>query len=260
MKTPIRFRHSLASAFMLLGVITGTGAFQPMAAQAANSTTGSQHAKRKPASPEAIAIRHVNDAVKVARKMQLEPRIAGLMADVKGVFLMPKYVRAAVGVGGGGGPGVLLVRNESGEWSDPAFFHVGSVSVGVQVGVQAGPMALLLNNEKAVSHFLKQSNFSLSADSGLTVVNWVALGTAGPGDVTAWSGSKGLFGNAAAVSFSDVRYSVGQTSGYYAKEGVSVEDVIKGTVTNPHAGPLKQALAARSAKVPPNPKNGASAK
>ena len=73
-------------------------------------------------------------------------------------------------------------------------------------------------------------------------------------------GSKGLFGNAAAVSFSDVRYSVDQTSGYYAKEGVSVEDVIKGTVTNPHAGPLKQALAARSAKVPPNPKDSASAK
>lgn len=258
MTTPLYLRRALASTFVLVGVTMGCGALQPTVAHAANSP-GPQHAKRQPATPEATAIRHVNDAVKVARKIQREPRIA-LLADAKGVFLMPKYVRAAVGIGGGGGPGVLLVRNEAGEWSDPAFFHVGSVSVGVQVGVQAGPMALVLNNDKAVSHFLKTSNFSLSADAGLTVVNWNAMGTAGPGDVTAWSGSKGLFGNAAAVSLSDVRFSADQTSGYYAKDTVSVDDVVKGSVANPHAGPLKQALAPAGAKTPPNPKNGAASK
>ena len=261
MKTPLfDFRRALASGLMLLGVVAGSGGLLlPTMAQAADATVP-QRARGKPATPQAVAIRHVNDAVLVAKKMRAEPRIAGLLADAKGVFLMPKYVRAAVGVGGGGGPGVLLVRNEAGEWSDPAFFHVGSVSVGVQVGVQAGPMALILNNEKAVSHFSKQSNFALSADSGLTVVNWVALGTAGPGDVTAWSGGKGLFGNAAAVSLSDVRYSVDQTSGYYARQGVSLDDVIKGVVKNPQAEPLKQALAPQAAKVPPHAKSDVSAK
>ena len=259
MKNHSPLERHLASGLLLFSIILGGGVLQPMVAQAANSTA-LQHPKGKPVTPEVIAIRHVNDAVKVAKKMQTDPRVAVLLKDAKGVFLMPKYVRAAVGVGGGGGPGVLLVRNEAGEWSDPAIFHVGSVSVGVQVGVQAGPMALILNNEKAVSHFSKQSNFTLSADSGLTVINWAIMGAAGPGDVTAWSGSKGLFGNAATVSLSDVRYSVDQTSAYYSKEGVSVDDVRKGTVTNPQAALLKQALMPMTAKVSPNAKNGALAK
>lgn len=259
MKTHSRLGLNLASGFLLFAMILGCGFAQPMVAEAANSTA-IQHAKGKPATPEAIAIRHVNDSIKVAKKMRLEPRVAGLLANAKGIFLMPKYVRAAVGVGGGGGAGVLLVRNEAGEWSDPAFFHVGSVSVGVQVGVQAGSMALILNNEKAVNHFSKQSNFTLTADSGLTVINWAAMGTAGPGDVTAWSGTKGLFGNAVAVSLSDVRFSVDQTSAYYSRQDVSVDDVIKGVVQNPQAQPLKKALAASGANLPPNPRNGASAK
>lgn len=259
MKTHFGLGRGLASGFLLFAMILGCGVVQPMVAQAANSTAF-QPAKRETATPQANAIRHVNDSVKIAKKMRSDPRIAGLLTDAKGIFLMPKYVRAAVGVGGGGGPGVLLVRNEAGEWSDPTFFHVGSVSVGAQVGVQAGSMALILNNEKAVSHFSKQSNFTLSADSGLTVINWAAMGTAGPGDVTTWSGSKGLFGNVAAVSLSDVRFSVEETSAYYSRQGVSPDDVIKGIVKNPQAEPLKQTLAGIGAKLQPNPRNGASAK
>jgi hypothetical protein len=52
----------------------------------------------------------------------------------------------------------------------------------------------VLVNAKAVASFRNKNNFSLSADAGLTVVDWnkYAQGTVGKSDVVAWSGTKGL--------------------------------------------------------------------
>lgn len=248
----------IAMACMLLGVTLDGSAFAQ-----SSSGTGEKSARdgasAKSGTPEAAAVKHVNDAAAVVRRMQSEPRIGSLIQDAKGIFVMPNYVRAAVGLGGGGGAGVLLVRRDDGSWRDPAFFHAGAVSAGLQVGVEAGPVAFVLNNQKAVNHFLKRTNFALNADSGLTVINWAVLGTAAPGDVTAWSGSKGLFGNVAAVGVSDIRFSHEQTSAYYHQPAF-VEDVIKGTVRNSQADPLRQAVAASPTKVLSGPGSATPAK
>ncbi|MFN4118176.1 hypothetical protein [Acidovorax sp.] len=55
MRSTLRLRHTLVSAFMLLGVTLGGGAFLPTVAHAANSGEP-PHAKRKPESPEAIDV------------------------------------------------------------------------------------------------------------------------------------------------------------------------------------------------------------
>nr|WP_315222696.1 hypothetical protein [uncultured Duganella sp.] len=55
---------------------------------------------------------------------------------------------------------------------------------------------------------MARHNFALSAEAGLTVLNWskLAQGTVGTGDVVAWSGTKGLFGGAVAVGLRDIRF------------------------------------------------------
>jgi len=218
------------------------------AAQSTSESRGTEmqaSTKTPDSKAEANATKHVNDAVAVVRRMESTPGMANLLQKSKGVLIVPTYARAAVGVGGSGGSGVLLVKKDDGTWSDPAFYNIGGISVGAQVGAEGGPIALVLNNDKAVNSFMQKNNFSVSADAGLTVVNWtkVAQGSVGTGDVVAWAGTKGLFGNVASIGVNDIRFNQRETDAYY-QQTLTAKDVVGGKATNPHADALRKALAA----------------
>jgi lipid-binding SYLF domain-containing protein len=200
---------------------------------------------------EAAAIKHVNDAVTVAQRMQEEPRMKELLQQAKGIFVVPTYGRAALGIGASGGAGVLLVKRADGSWSDPAFYNIGGISAGAQVGAEGGAIAMVLNNEKAVNKFVQKNAFSLNAAAGLTLVNWskIAQGAVGDGDVVAWAGTKGLYGNLVAVGVGDIRYNQKLTDAYY-HQTVSAADAVAGKYSNPQADALKQALASAPAAAP----------
>jgi lipid-binding SYLF domain-containing protein len=186
----------------------------------------------------------VNQAVGVIRRMQADPGAANLLADAQGVFIVPKYGRAALGIGGRGGVGVLLLK-ENGNWSDPAFYNFGGMSAGVEAGVEGGSFVLVLNDQKAVDSFRQNNNWSLNAGAGLTIVEWSkkARASAGRGDVTVWSDVKGLFGGAQ-VAVTDIKYDADQTAAYYGQTGkVALSDVLDNKVSNVHADRLKQVLA-----------------
>ncbi len=193
---------------------------------------------------ESGAAKHVQDAIAVVRRIEGDATMQRVLQDAHGVFIVPTYGRAALGVGGQGGAGVLLVKQAGGTWSDPAFYNIGGISIGAQAGAEGGPIAFVLKNEKAVQRFTDKNNFSLSADAGLTVINWakIAQGSTGEGDVVAWSGTKGLFGNVATLGVNDIRFNQKLTQSYYGKTA-SAADVIGGKVSNPAADNLKQALA-----------------
>jgi lipid-binding SYLF domain-containing protein len=194
------------------------------------------------------AYKRVSDAVGVVHKMANETGMADLLGQALGVYIVPSYGRAALGVGAAGGSGVLIVKRADGAWGNPAFFNTGGVSIGLQAGAEGGPIALLLMNPKAVDSFRKKNNFSVSADAGLTVVNYarVASGTVS-GDVIAWSGNKGLFGNAATIAVNDVRFNARLTDAYYGKP-TTARQALDSPEVNPQADALRKALAA-----PPTP-------
>jgi lipid-binding SYLF domain-containing protein len=196
---------------------------------------------------ENSANKHVKNAVSVVKRMESDPTMQRVMIDAKGIYIVPAYGRAALGIGGQGGAGVLLIR-QGPDWSDPAFYNIGGISIGAQVGAEGGAVAFVLKNDKAVQRFTDKNNFSLSADAGITVVNWtkIAQGSTGEGDVIAWSGTKGLFGNVATIGVNDIRYNERMTNAYYGK-ATSAMEVIDGKVKNPTSDALKQALADTSA-------------
>lgn len=206
-----------------------------------------QSSKPGKASADRSASKHVNDAVAVVRRMESDETMQRVMREARGVFIVPTYGRAAFGVGGQGGAGVLLVKQADGSWSDPAFFNMGGISIGAQAGAEGGPVAFVLTNDKAVQRFTEKNNFSLSADAGLTVINWAAIaqGSTGKGDAVAWSGTKGLFGNVLTLGVNDIRFNAKLTESYYGKSA-SAAEVISGKVHNPEAANLKQALAEAS--------------
>jgi lipid-binding SYLF domain-containing protein len=194
--------------------------------------------------PEQTAMKHVSDAVAVAQRMLEEPRMKELLQQSKGLFIVPTYGRAALGVGASGGAGVLLIKKTDGAWSDPAFYNLGGISAGAQVGAETGAIAMVLNNDKAVNKFMQKNSFSLNAAAGLTVINWskIAQGSLGDGDIVAWAGTKGLYGNLVAVGISDIRYNEKLTKAYY-HQSVTVADALAGKYKNAHSDELKRTLA-----------------
>jgi lipid-binding SYLF domain-containing protein len=240
-------RLFIAAAFAL-ALIAASGL---AGAQVAGSRPGGAPGVVVADAHEVAAIKHVTDAAVVAQRMLQEPRMKELLQQAKGIFIVPSYGRAALGVGASGGAGVLVVRRADGGWSDPLFYNIGGISAGAQIGAESGAIAMVLINEKAVNQFMQKNAFSLNAESGLTIVNWtkVAQGSVGAGDVAVWAGTKGLYGNLVAVGVSDIRYNETLTSHFYHAT-VTPAEVIAGKYTNPHADILRQALAAASGTPP----------
>lgn len=142
---------------------------------------------------------------------------------------------------------VLVLKQADGTWSSPAFYNLGGLSDGLQVGAAAGPTALVLNIYKAVDDFMKRNNLSLIAEARLTVVNWAKLAqrSVGNGDVIAWTNIKRLFGDVVTVGVNDNRFNRTLTNAYYGRT-ITPRDVATGAVKNDQAQALQQALATAS--------------
>ena len=160
----------------------------------------------------------------------------------KGVLIYPQVLKAGFIFGGSGGNGVLLTRDsKTGEWSNPAFYTLGSVSFGLQIGGEAAEVVLLVMSQKGVDSLLA-SKFKLGGDTS------IALGPVGTGaksDVTAdfisFAKSKGLYaGLNLDGSYLDVRDSLNKA--YYGKEATPVDIIVKRSVSNKGAAPLREEL------------------
>lgn len=184
---------------------------------------------------------HLNKALQQVQQMEKDADLKKSMAQARGVFLVPDYGRAALGIGGQGGAGILLTH-EKGKWTGPGFYNFGGISVGLQGGASAGQIAMLLMSDKAIKSFAQNNKFSLNADAGLTIVNWSnrAHASGGHGDVLMWSDTEGLFGNAS-ISVTDVNFDENETKALYGKK-VSAAQVAQGMVTSPKAASLLHAL------------------
>ena len=116
------------------------------------------------------------------------------LKDAKGVLIYPSVLKAGFILGGSGGTGVLLAREgQTGDWSNPAFYTLGSVSFGLQIGGEAAEVVVLVMSQKGVDSLLT-SKVKLGGDTSY------ALGPVGAGakaniaaDFISFAKSKGLY-------------------------------------------------------------------
>ena len=164
------------------------------------------------------------------------------LKDAKGVLIYPQVLKAGFILGGSGGTGVLLSRDgKTGAWSNPAFYTMGSVSFGLQIGGESAEVVLLVMSQKGMDSLLT-SKFKLGGDAS------VALGPVGGGaksDVTAdflsFAKSKGLYaGLNLDGSYIDVRESLNKA--YYGQAVTPMEIIVKHSVSNKGADPLREEL------------------
>ncbi|HTR44328.1 MAG TPA: lipid-binding SYLF domain-containing protein [Thermodesulfovibrionales bacterium] len=164
------------------------------------------------------------------------------LKDAKGLLIYPQVLKAGFFLGGSGGTGVLVVRDaKAGGWSQPAFYTIGSVSFGAQIGGEASQVIVMAMSQKAIDSLLS-SSFKLGGDTS------IAVGPAGAGakanvtaDFISFAKAKGLYaGLNLEGSVVDVRESLNKA--YYKKEVTPVDIVVKHEVSNKGAAKLRERL------------------
>ncbi|NPV04940.1 MAG: lipid-binding SYLF domain-containing protein [Syntrophaceae bacterium] len=168
-----------------------------------------------------------------------------LSRSAKGIFIAPQVLKGAFVVGASGGTGVFLVRGEGGKWTYPAFYTIGSVSFGLQIGGQASEVILLAMTDRGVTTML-QNSVKLGADVGIAAGPYGAGAQAATAnisaDILAFSRSKGLYGGISLDgAIVDVRESLNKA--YYGKAVTPADILVKQNVSNAHADALRASVA-----------------
>ena len=81
----------------------------------------------------------------------------------KCVAVIPHMVKGGLIFGGKGGKGVATCRTANG-WSAPAFITISGGNWGLQIGVEAVDVVLIIQNEKGMQRLL-ESNFQVGGDA-----------------------------------------------------------------------------------------------
>jgi len=121
----------------------------------------------------------------------------GLLAKAQGIAVVPNVVKAALGIGGTHGKGVLAKRTARG-WGTPTFIDLSGGSFGFQIGVQSADLVLVFTNDDGINGILK----------GKLELGGEAAATAGPIGRTAAAGVP--------VTFDSPIYSYSRSKGLFA--------------------------------------------
>ena len=86
-----------------------------------------------------------------------------VLEHAKCVAVVPHMVKGGFVFGGKGGKGVATCRTANG-WSAPAFITISGGNWGLQIGVEAVDLVMIIQNEKGMQKLLS-SNFHVGADA-----------------------------------------------------------------------------------------------
>ena len=86
-----------------------------------------------------------------------------VLEHAKCVAVVPHMVKGGFIFGGKGGKGVATCRTADG-WSAPAFITISGGNWGLQIGVEAVDLVMIIQNEKGMQKLL-ESNFHVGADA-----------------------------------------------------------------------------------------------
>ena len=185
-----------------------------------------------------------------------------LLDKAECIIVLPSVKKAAFGIGGSYGRGVMICRggvSYTGPWGPPALYALEGASIGFQIGGQATDFVLLVMNPKGARSLLS-SKVKLGAD---------ASAAAGPkgrtaegatdivmnAEILSYSRNKGLFAGVS-LEGSTLRSDGSANRKLYGKE-LSARDIIRrGKVKNPEcAAELVALLNSKSPKNKSDPRS-----
>jgi len=164
------------------------------------------------------------------------------MHQAKGFLIIPELLKGGWFVGGSGGRGVLVVKDEkTGDWSQPAFYTIGSVTLGLQFGGEKSEIIMVVFTEKGLKS-LYSSSFKFGGDVS------IAAGPVGGGaktDITAdfvsFVRSKGAFAGAS-MEGAVLKANYDWNQAYYGKAASPADIFVRKSVSNPGSTELRNTI------------------
>jgi lipid-binding SYLF domain-containing protein len=179
-------------------------------------------AGRAQARSEEATVRASSEVLEEFLKLQIADIPASLLSDAKGVVIVPDLVKLGFVIGGQRGKGVVMIREENGNWRAPTFLTLTGGSIGWQIGAQASDIVLVFKTQKSVEGLLS-GKFTLGADAAVAagpVGRRAAAATDGElkAEIYSYSRTRGLFAgisiDGSVLEIDDV-----ETAAYYAAAG-----------------------------------------
>ncbi|MEX0902577.1 MAG: lipid-binding SYLF domain-containing protein [Pseudohongiellaceae bacterium] len=236
------FSLGLASASALAQDDPRTPLDEPQATQDQTRDTTDRDEAFADRADEMGPMEDLREAASIVDQMREDQELTDQIAQAEGLFIVPDYAAAALIAGVSGGEGILVTRQEDG-WSNPAFYNIGSASLGAQAGVSAGAIAMLLMTQEAVDAFREESSFSLTAQAGLSIINWSARTQTQIGednDIVVWTDTEGLLAEAS-VGLEGILFDEDDNEEYYG-EMVTPEQAVAGNLESGNENVLARRL------------------
>lgn len=197
----------------------------------------------------------VNKSAEVLRELMRTPDKGipeELMERAHAVAVIPHVVKAAFGIGGRYGKGLVAGRT-AGRWGVPAFVDIGGGSFGLQIGGEAADLVMVFTTADSLKSLL-DSKLKLGADASVAagpVGRKVEMGTDAKFNsaIYSYSRSKGLL---AGISLDGAVLTINDSANekVYGPNVTGTDILVKGTVKqSPVTLPFVQALREFSPKI-----------
>jgi SH3 domain-containing YSC84-like protein 1 len=200
--------------------------------------------------PAEDAAHHVVMAEKTFQNFMADPGqdyFRKSLTKAQGVLIIPQQFRLAFIFGGAGGRGVLVLRDQGGKWTGPAFYTLSYASVGLQIGLQVSEVITLVMTQSAVNSLI-----SSSVRGGVDAA--IAAGPVGTGTQTSFQGdfisvyrSKVLYGglnlDGAVLSANDA-----WNAGFYGKPTTAIDILVRHEASSPKGEGLLNAVSDAAAQ------------
>jgi lipid-binding SYLF domain-containing protein len=159
-----------------------------------------------------------------------------VLEHAKCVAVIPHMVKGGFVFGAKGGKGVATCRTAAG-WSAPAFITISGGSWGLQIGIEAVDVVLIIQNDKGMQKLLS-SNFQVGGDASAAagpVGRHAEAGTDWKMDteILTYSRAKGVFAGLT-LEGASIRQDTDSRHAIYGR-GVTTEALLLGKVSAPAA-------------------------
>lgn len=208
-------------------IVLGMLAFVIVCAQSlpGNQTSQKQAAQETDRVEKAIQV--LKEIVELPKPEEALP--GALLDKAEGLAVFPGVIKAAYGIGGQYGHGIVVIKNERGAWSNPAFIRIIGGSIGWQIGVQKADIVLVFKKRKSIEN-MAEGKITLGADIS------VSAGPVGrqaeastdlemEAEIYSYSKSKGLFAGVS-IKGASIQIDKGADNAFYGRGDVTAREIL----------------------------------
>lgn len=210
------------------------------------------------ASKEESRVADATDVIDQLLRIPEQSIPPALLSRAYAVAVVPHVIKIGFGLGARRGKGVLVVRQDDGSWSNPAFIALTGGSFGFQIGAQSTDIILVFKTRKGVDG-IANGKLTLGADASIAA-GPVGRHTAVHTDITfksevySYSRSRGLFAGVA-LEGAGVSMDRSANAAFYGSPKITPEQIFSssGNAAPQVANQFVQVLTAQTRRLPVQP-------